>query len=151
MQELGRDKQRYLDAIGEMEAARTVLGDGATLISWLDTGDVSEAATDALGGRPVDDKPVLAFRQDARRVAPRLRAPGRASRYPPRQASAGTEASSPTGQAFEACECQTNLREEVSDAPEGSPAEEDADQAAAEQPRSKAGFHPTLPEEVGRP
>jgi hypothetical protein len=61
MQELGRDKQRYLDAIGEMEAARTALGDGATLISWLDSGDVSEAATDALGGGPVDDKPVLAF------------------------------------------------------------------------------------------
>jgi hypothetical protein len=45
MRELGREKQRYEAAITEVQAAREALIDVATLVSWLDSGDVGEATT----------------------------------------------------------------------------------------------------------
>lgn len=62
--ELGKAKSRYKEAIAELEAAREGLGNVATLLNWLSSGDISEAATDALGGRRGSDpagRPVLAF------------------------------------------------------------------------------------------
>jgi hypothetical protein len=45
MRELGRGKQRYEAAISELQAAREALVDVATLVSWLDSGDLGEATT----------------------------------------------------------------------------------------------------------
>jgi hypothetical protein len=57
-------KTRLERAINELEAAREALGNEATLLGWLESGDTSEAASDALGGpRGFDpnSRPVLAF------------------------------------------------------------------------------------------
>jgi len=55
-------QRRYEASIAELEAAREGLGNEATLASWLDRGEISEAANDALGGgRRGDDRPVMAF------------------------------------------------------------------------------------------
>lgn len=62
MRELAREQQRYRNAINELEAAREALNNAATLVSWLDSGDLSEASTDALGGRVnTSGRPALAF------------------------------------------------------------------------------------------
>ncbi|MEK6275989.1 MAG: hypothetical protein AABM30_11735 [Actinomycetota bacterium] len=64
-QELGEARARYENAISELEAAREGLNGAATLLSWLDSGDVCDAANDALGGlRRVEsaaERPVIAF------------------------------------------------------------------------------------------
>jgi hypothetical protein len=90
-QELSREQRRYAAAIEELQAAREALSDVATLIGWLQRGDVAEAATDSLAGRSSTNPngpPVLAFsrvlealredvehltRQPARGDAPELR------------------------------------------------------------------------------
>jgi hypothetical protein len=62
--ERGKAKSRYEKAIAELEAAREALNNEATLLNWLSSGDIAEAATDALGGRcgsDPDARPVLAF------------------------------------------------------------------------------------------
>jgi hypothetical protein len=51
IRELVRAKSRYENAIAELEAARDALSGEATLIAWLDSGAVGEAASDPLGGR----------------------------------------------------------------------------------------------------
>jgi hypothetical protein len=45
---LGKAKSRYEDAIAELEAARVQLVDEATLVTWLDSGELGEAANPAL-------------------------------------------------------------------------------------------------------
>jgi hypothetical protein len=60
----GKAKSRFERAIAELEAAREALNNEATLLNWLSSGDVGEAAMDALGGRrgsDPDGRPVLAF------------------------------------------------------------------------------------------
>jgi hypothetical protein len=60
----GKAKNRLEAAITELEAARGALSDEATLLGWLTSGAVGEAATDALAGRngaDPDGRPVLAF------------------------------------------------------------------------------------------
>jgi hypothetical protein len=64
MRDLANAKGRYAAAIEELEAARAGLSDTATLNSWIDSGEMSEASTDSLAGRTGVDasaKPVLAF------------------------------------------------------------------------------------------
>jgi hypothetical protein len=48
MRTLGKAKSRYEDAIAELEAARVQLVDEATLVTWLDSGELGEAANPAL-------------------------------------------------------------------------------------------------------
>jgi hypothetical protein len=62
--ELSRLQQRYLDAIGELEAAREALVDVATMISWLGSGNLGEATT----GLAVD-RMLAELRNDAERLA----------------------------------------------------------------------------------
>jgi hypothetical protein len=64
VRKLGREKQRYLDAISELQAAREALVDVATMTSWLDSGDIGEATT----GLPVD-RTLAVLRNDAERLA----------------------------------------------------------------------------------
>ena len=60
VRELNRAARRYQAAIAELAAAREALANEATLIGWLDSGEMSEAATEALGAVPrTDNKPVL--------------------------------------------------------------------------------------------
>jgi hypothetical protein len=63
-QELSRSEQRYLDAISELRAAREALVDVATMISWLDSGDIGEATT----GLALD-RMLAELRNDAERLA----------------------------------------------------------------------------------
>lgn len=51
MKELSRARQRYEDAISELETSRDSLSDEAALVAWLDSGSTAAAATDLLGGR----------------------------------------------------------------------------------------------------
>jgi hypothetical protein len=51
IRELAKARSRYASAIAELEAARDALSGEATLIAWLDSGAVGEAASDRLGGR----------------------------------------------------------------------------------------------------
>jgi hypothetical protein len=46
MRDLGRESKRYEVAICELQAAREALVDVATLIGWLDSGEMGEASTD---------------------------------------------------------------------------------------------------------
>jgi hypothetical protein len=61
----GKAENRYEAAITELEAARAALSDEVTLLNWLTSGEISEAAMDALGGprgfSDPDGRPVLAF------------------------------------------------------------------------------------------
>lgn len=76
MRDLGRERQRYDTAISELGAARGALVDVATLVSWLDSGDIGEPAT----GLPLDrmlaefrlDCELLAAHPDTRRGQPEL-------------------------------------------------------------------------------
>jgi hypothetical protein len=74
MAELGRERLRYEAAINELQAARETFVDVATLIGWLDSGDLGEAAT----GLPIEsmlaelrlDCEQLAAHPDTRRGGP---------------------------------------------------------------------------------
>jgi hypothetical protein len=63
-QELSRLEQLYLDAISEVQAAREALVDVATMISWLESGDMGEATT----GLDID-RILAELRNDAERLA----------------------------------------------------------------------------------
>src|SRR5512133_2123268 len=79
IRELAKAKGRYESAIAELEAARDALSGEATLIAWLDSGAIAEAASDPLGGRVGTDatgRPAISFsrtleelRQDAEHLA----------------------------------------------------------------------------------
>ena len=62
--ELGREKHRYEAAISELQAAREALVDVATLVRWLDSGDVGEATT----GMALD-RMLVELRNDAEQLA----------------------------------------------------------------------------------
>jgi hypothetical protein len=62
--ELGREKHRYEAAISELQAAREALVDVATLVRWLDSGDMGEAAT----GLALD-RMLVELRNDAEQLA----------------------------------------------------------------------------------
>jgi hypothetical protein len=62
--ELGREKHRYEAAISELQGAREALVDVATLVRWLDNGDVGEAAT----GLALD-RVLVELRNDAEQLA----------------------------------------------------------------------------------
>jgi chromosome segregation ATPase len=64
MRELGREKHRYEAAISELQAAREALVDVATLVRWLDSGDLGEAAT----GLALD-RMLVELRNDAEQLA----------------------------------------------------------------------------------
>jgi hypothetical protein len=64
MRELGREKHRYEAAINELQAAREALVDVATMISWLDSGDLGEATT----GLALD-RMLVELRNDAEHLA----------------------------------------------------------------------------------
>ena len=64
MRELGQEKHRYEAAISELQAAREALVDVATLVRWLDSGDVGEAAT----GLALD-RMLVELRNDAEQLA----------------------------------------------------------------------------------
>jgi hypothetical protein len=61
---LEREKKRYAKAVDELESAREAASDQATLLNWILTGDISEAAGNALAGRTgnePDGRPALIF------------------------------------------------------------------------------------------
>jgi hypothetical protein len=62
--ELGRERKRYEAAINELQAAREALVDVATLVSWLDSGDLGEATT----GLALD-RMLVELRNDAEQLA----------------------------------------------------------------------------------
>jgi hypothetical protein len=64
MRALGKAKGRYTDAIAELEAARVELVDEATLVTWLDNGDIGEATT----GLALD-RMLAEFRADCEQLA----------------------------------------------------------------------------------
>jgi hypothetical protein len=75
MRELDKAKNRYVLAITELEAAREELVDEATLITWIDRGEMGEAANPALSfPRSIEelraDVAHLAAHPDTRRSSP---------------------------------------------------------------------------------
>jgi hypothetical protein len=74
MRELGRESKRYEAAISELQAARKALVDVATMIGWLDSGDVGEATTGLALDRVLaelrTDVERLAAHPDTRRGGP---------------------------------------------------------------------------------
>jgi hypothetical protein len=71
MRDLGKTKARYENAIGELEAARTALVDVATLVTWIDRGELGEAQNPAVNFPSL----VSELRDDAEHLAREREAP----------------------------------------------------------------------------